>query len=203
MRVGRGQELDRVLCDNLEEKMKGTPVEGEVPRLLRGKLKNFVRCMHVDYSSVRTEEFYDLSLNVKGCKDLRQSFAKYVEKERLDGENKYMAEGHGLQDAEKGCCFISFPPVLHLHLKRFEYDPMRDANLKINDRLEFYERIDLSEYMEEKPEKPMHYLLHSVLVHSGDVHGGHYFGFIRPDCRLFILLGSGFGVSGLEFRFRV
>ena len=28
-----------------------------------------------------------------------------------------MAEGHGLQDAEKGCAFISLPPVLHLHLK--------------------------------------------------------------------------------------
>jgi hypothetical protein len=27
------QELDRVLCDNLEEKMKGTLVEKEVPRL--------------------------------------------------------------------------------------------------------------------------------------------------------------------------
>ena len=31
------QELDRVLCDNLEEKMKGTPVEKEVPRLFRGQ----------------------------------------------------------------------------------------------------------------------------------------------------------------------
>jgi hypothetical protein len=29
--------------------------------------------------------------------------------------------------------------VLHLHLKRFEYDPVRDANVKINDRFEFHE----------------------------------------------------------------
>ena len=31
--------------------------------------------------------------------------------------------------------FVSLPPVLHLHLKRFEYDPYRDAMVKVNDRL--------------------------------------------------------------------
>jgi len=28
-----------------------------------------------------------------------------------------------------------FPPVLHLQLMRFQYDPMTDANIKLNDRL--------------------------------------------------------------------
>jgi ubiquitin carboxyl-terminal hydrolase 7 len=177
------QELGRVLCDNLEEKMKGTPVEKEVPRLFRGKLKNFVKCINVNFSSERVEDFYDLSLNVRGCKNLKESLEKYVEREKLDGDNKYMAEGHGLQDAEKGCTFSSFPPVLHLHLKRFEYDPLRDANVKINDRFEFDEEIDLAPYMEELPGRPEIYQLHSVLVHCGDVHGGHYYAYIRPDCK--------------------
>jgi ubiquitin carboxyl-terminal hydrolase 7 len=35
----------------------------------------------------------------------------------LNGENKYQAEGFGLQDA-KGIIFESFPSVLHLQLKR-------------------------------------------------------------------------------------
>lgn len=30
--------------------------------------------------------------------------------------------------------------------------------------------------------KPNKYTLHSVLVHSGGVHGGHYYAFIRPKC---------------------
>ncbi|EKX50612.1 hypothetical protein GUITHDRAFT_66749, partial [Guillardia theta CCMP2712] len=177
------QELDRVLCDNLEEKMKGTIVDGEVPRLFRGKLQNFVKCINVDFSSLREEEFYDLSLNVKGCKNIEESLMKYVEVEKLDGENKYMADGHGLQDAEKGCAFLSLPPVLHLHLKRFEYDPVRDANVKINDKFEFGSVLDLSQYMQGKAKSSLSYLLHSVLVHSGDVHGGHYFAYIRPDCK--------------------
>lgn len=42
-----------------------------------------------------------------------------------------MAEGYGLQDAKKGVIFESFPPVLHLQLKRFEYDMMRDMMVKV------------------------------------------------------------------------
>jgi ubiquitin carboxyl-terminal hydrolase 7 len=47
-------------------------------------------------------------------------------------ENAYSAEGYGLQDATKGVIFTSFPPVLHLQLKRFEYDFERDSLVKVN-----------------------------------------------------------------------
>lgn len=39
-----------------------------------------------------------------------------------------------LQEAKKGVIFLSCPPVLHLQLMRFQYDPMTDTNVKINDR---------------------------------------------------------------------
>jgi len=39
----------------------------------------------------------DLQLDVKGCRDVYASFDKYVEVERLEGDNKYHAEEHGLQ----------------------------------------------------------------------------------------------------------
>jgi hypothetical protein len=39
----------------------------------------------------------DLQLDVKGCRDVYASFDKYVEVERLEGDNKYHAENHGLQ----------------------------------------------------------------------------------------------------------
>ncbi|PWA90491.1 ubiquitin-specific protease 13 [Artemisia annua] len=106
------QELNRTLCEKLEEKMKGTVVD-------------------------------DLQLDVKGCRDVYASFDKYVEVERLEGDNKYHAEQHGLQDAEKGVLFTDFPPVLQLHLKRFEYDYMQNAMVKINDRYEFPLQLDL------------------------------------------------------------
>lgn len=126
----------------------------------------------------------DIPLDVKGCKDLYQSFDKYVEVEMLDGDNKYQAEGHGLQvktlttktdtpsilllfvvlvshnvyiniinnrkkkkAAKKGTLVKSFPKVLTIQLKRFEFDFYKEAMVKINDRLEFPTELELTKYM--------------------------------------------------------
>ncbi|KNA06627.1 hypothetical protein SOVF_179260, partial [Spinacia oleracea] len=89
-------------------------------------------------------------------------------------------------DARKGVLFIDFPPVLQLQLKRFEYDFMRDTMVKINDRYEFPLELDLDredgKYLSPDADRSVRnlYTLHSVLVHSGGVHGGHYYAFIRP-----------------------
>ena len=126
----------------------------------------------------------DIQLNVKGMKNLEAAFKDYIAEETLEGENRYQAEGYGLQDARKGVIFQSFPPVLHLQLKRFEYDFMRDVNVKINDRYEFPLEIDLQPYLDQDAldlNENWNYKLHGVLVHSGDVHGGHYFVLIKPE----------------------
>ncbi|OIW02770.1 hypothetical protein TanjilG_29546 [Lupinus angustifolius] len=180
------QELNRVLCEKLEDKMKGTVVEGTIQKLFEGHHMNYIECINVDYKSTRKESFYDLQLDVKGCRDVYASFDKYVEVERLEGDNKYHAEQYGLQDAKKGVLFIDFPPVLQLQLKRFEYDFMRDTMVKINDRYEFPLQLDLDrengKYLSPDADRTVRnlYTLHSVLVHSGGVHGGHYYAFIRP-----------------------
>ena len=85
-----------------------------------------------------------------------------------------------MQEAQKGVIFESFPPVLHLHLMRFQYDPNTDSNIKINDKYEFFETIELDNFLEKAESTPAKYLLHAVLVHSGDNHGGHYVVFINP-----------------------
>ncbi|KAJ6502615.1 hypothetical protein C8R45DRAFT_977205 [Mycena sanguinolenta] len=177
------QEFNRVLVDKLESKMKGTKAEGAIAKLLVGKMKSYIKCVNVDYESSRIEEFNDIQLNVKGMKNLYESFRDYVAVEMLDGENKYQAEGFGLQDAKKGIIFESFPPVLHLQLKRFEYDMQRDAMVKVNDRHEFPFELDLGEFLDSTADrsKPWVYRLAGVLVHSGDLHGGHYFALIKPD----------------------
>lgn len=143
------QEFNRVLQDKLEVKMKGTVSEGAITKLFVGKMKSYIKCIDVDYESARTEDFYgnypafecdplpadtnsaDIQLNVKGMKNLQESFRDYIAVETLEGENKYQAEGLGLQDAKKGVIFQSFPPVLHIQLKRFEYDIQRDAMVKV------------------------------------------------------------------------
>ena len=52
--------------------------------------------------------------------------------EKMEGDNQYRAEQHGKQDAVKGTRFLSFPDVLQLQLKRFEYDPYQDQMVKVS-----------------------------------------------------------------------
>lgn len=177
------QELCRKLMERLEEKMKGTPVEKALSELFVGKTKMYLSCINVKYESSRVEEFWDIQLNVRGNKDLDDSFRDYIQVETLEGENKYDAgPPYGLQDAKKGVIFESFPPVLHLHLKRFEYDIQRDAMMKINDRHAFPMEFDVSPYLSEDADRsePWVYQLHGVLVHSGDFNAGHYYAYLKP-----------------------
>lgn len=176
------QELSRILMDKLEEKMKGTEAANVLAEMFVGKMKTYLRCIDVDYESSRVEDFWDLQLNVSGCKTLDDSFRDYIQVETLEGDNKYAAEGYGLQDAKKGVIFESFPQVLHLQLKRFEYDFVRDAMVKVNDRYEFPEIWDASPYLSETADRsePYIYRLHGVLVHSGDMNAGHYYAFLKP-----------------------
>jgi ubiquitin carboxyl-terminal hydrolase 7 len=73
----------------------------------------------------------DIKLEVKGMKTLYDSFRDYVAVRTLNGEYGYQAGEFGLQDARAGVMFQSLPPVLHLVLKRYEYDMERDAVVKV------------------------------------------------------------------------
>ena len=177
------QELSRKLMEKMEEKMKGTAAENVLPRLFCGKVRTYISCINVDYESRRVEDFWDIQLNVTGMGNLENSFKNYTEVEVMDGENQYFAgDEHKLQDAKKGVIFESFPEVLHLQLKRFQYDVEKDAMTKINDNYEFPETFDAAPYLSDDADKSESwiYQLHGVLVHSGDLNAGHYYAFIKP-----------------------
>ncbi len=184
------QEMMRVLIDKLEDKMKGTVVDGLTKELFAGRVRSYIKCVNVQYESKREEDFYDIQLDVKGCKNVYDSFKKYVEVEMLNEENQYEAGEYGKQDAHKGVIFETFPPVLTVHLKRFDFDLQTMNFTKIHDHYEFPLRLELDAYLapdcpEESRRVPNNYLLHSVLVHQGDVGGGHYYAYIRPTTDTF------------------
>lgn len=178
------QEFSRVLIDNLETKLKGDPeLKDSISNIFKGQYISFIRCKNVKYESSKNEDFYDLTLQVKGCSNLKESFEKYIQKEQLVGDNQYQAGEYGLQDAEMGVEFTKFPSVLHLHLGRFEYDAETDQMMKINDRFEFPDTIDLKPYILPKAdhEQSLQYDLYGVLVHLGSVFSGHYYAFLRTS----------------------
>ncbi|KAH9450893.1 hypothetical protein Pst134EB_018402 [Puccinia striiformis f. sp. tritici] len=186
------QDFLRVLQHILPSQMIGTRGDGAFQYLFAGRyMKNF-KCTEVDYECSKEERFFDIHLDVKNSdgrplKTLEKSLQAYVTPETMKGKNKYYAGGkHGLQDAIKRSSFLEFPPVLHLHLKRFEYNLQTDKQVKINDPLEYPFELDLAPYLDESAATTAnrYYRLHSVLLHSGDAQGGNYSALIKPHPEL-------------------
>ncbi|KAH0475822.1 MAG: hypothetical protein KVP17_001178 [Porospora cf. gigantea B] len=172
------QELNRLLCDRLETELKGTPEEGLVEALFEGEFEQVIECTDVEFVSRRKETFSDIQLDVKNIPNLIEALKMYTEIEVLEGENLYHAEFHGPQRARKYARFLRFPPVVQFHLKRFTFDPTTLDMVKVYDRFEFPEEVDLSEFAAGSGL----YDLCGVLVHQGCVNSGHYYAFTkRPD----------------------
>lgn len=96
---------------------------------------------------------------------------------------RYHAGSHGLQAAEKGTLFINLPPVMFLHLLRFQFDATLNQVTKNNNFFEFYDRINLTEFVREDDTTAWNYTLFAVLSHSGGGTHGHYVAFINPSLK--------------------
>ena len=180
------QEFNQLLIEEMENKMKGTQVEGSFNKMLTGKINNYIQCVYFDYKSEIEESFIEIQLTIKGYKNIYESFDAYTAEEILDNENKYETEKYGKQKAKKGIKFLSIPPVLFLQLKRFEYNSKKDIMVKVNDYFEYYNEIDLAKYVDpiiKKEEKKENFIyeLHSVIVHQGNANSGHYYAYIKQS----------------------
>ena len=215
MRQHDAQELLRVLTDSLSEhieKVEKNPHSNFIKKLFRFELVRYTRCLDMEYESTHTEECYDVSLTVKDKANLAESLHDYFKEEVLDGDNKFRVEFKDgrkeLHTVARGARLRSLPPVLILHLNRFEFDPYTGNQKKVNDRFAFPLELDLSQYVEgsglprdasdaSKGDLPrectaesfaqppggedFQYCLHAVTVHSGTIHGGHYWCYAKPE----------------------
>ena len=179
------QEFNQLLIEVMENKMKGTADEGSFSKMFTGKYNNYIQCLNVDYHSEIKETFNEIQLTVKGYKNIYESFDSYTAEEILDNEDRIQTEKYGKQKAKKGIKFLFFPPVLLLHLKRFEYNSKKDNLVKINDYFEYYDEIELSKYLDPSAEnyskEDNTYILHSVIVHQGSANSGHYYAYIKQN----------------------
>ena len=170
-------DLWRLLVDNLRRRMKEVDAEWNIEQLFQGRIS--VTLKHVDLASESTSEvpFLDFAFDVRECTSLAQSFEKLVEEELLHGDNKREVEGHGLQTVKVVPKFLSFPPILVIHLKRSG----ETTGEKWNDYA-IPEKLDLSSLMANaERESPPIFQLQCILLRStGHQHSERYFAFIRP-----------------------
>jgi ubiquitin C-terminal hydrolase len=92
-----------------------------------------IKCTNCGRISLREEDYYDISLPIKGKKDIRDSLTEFVEIEVLKDGNAYHCEKYDCcslpiilisyrcnskQAAEKSVKFKTLPEVLNIQLKR-------------------------------------------------------------------------------------
>ena len=180
------QEFARMLCDALQSGMKSHGVADGIAELFEGRTAAVTRCTRVPFEKEKEERFYDLQLQVQGCGDLHSSLRHFVREERLSGDNKWNTQDPklGKQEARRATRFKRLPPILHLHLKRFEYDVNTGGMEKLQQAFAFPTVLKLHRYMAKNShgpgDPPPVYQLQAVLSHVGNAGGGHYVAYVKP-----------------------
>ncbi len=76
---------------------QGTKVCGLTDKIFSGHILKFIECLNVDYKSEKKDMFQDIMVDVKGCKNVYDSFDRITAEDKFEGENQYDCEGHGKQ----------------------------------------------------------------------------------------------------------
>mmetsp|Transcript_25848 Transcript_25848/g.65386 ORF Transcript_25848/g.65386 Transcript_25848/m.65386 type:complete len:1125 (-) Transcript_25848:2620-5994(-) len=148
-----------------------------VSRLLRFKVESFVRCLEVDFASVREDTSMMISLSPEHA-SLQNALNEYFQVEILEGDDKYLAEGHGLQVAEKGEKVTAAPIVWTFYLSRISMNFEVMQPQKYDGVFEFPTVLDTTT-IPSLSHIPSRLELYAVLMHGGSPQYGHYYVYLR------------------------
>ena len=140
-------EFQMYLNDYLEDHIKGTDEEALFKHLFFGEKENVIKCSHVNYESASKESYNNLSVHLQESNTLEEALRSLFRAEDLTGENQYLHETHGKQDAKKFMRIKSMPAVLQININRFGVSS-RGEMIKINSRCEFDDYLDFDKIME-------------------------------------------------------
>ncbi|OWF37661.1 ubiquitin carboxyl-terminal hydrolase 47-like [Mizuhopecten yessoensis] len=151
------QELCRVMFDALELKWRNTKQANLINHLYQGKMKDYVKCLECGNESARVDSYLDIPLVIRpfgattAYGSVEEALNAFVQPETLDGSNQYFCEKCNKKcDAHKGLKFQSFPYLLTLQLKRFDFDYSTMHRIKLNDRMTFQEVLNLNHMVDHK-----------------------------------------------------
>ena len=201
-------EFLTILCDELEKEAKKYGKENFLENSFKGKIANEIVSLEKEfpYYSKTDEDFYRVTLDIKGHKTLEEALDAYIKGEILDGENRYYVEKYDQKlSIRKSSSLKKLGNQIIIHLKRFEFDFVTFTNKKLNDYLVFPQEINFKKWTRAylrsrdpnlKPEllniteeekenlvdENMNYVLTGILIHSGaSLQSGHYYSLIMDQ----------------------
>ena len=146
MRVQQdAQEFLNLGFDRLEHLLKDTPQKYLCQNVFQGQSASLTICKSCGNIVQTDEDFYTLQVTVKNKPTLKASLESMIAGEMIEDYN--CSACLKKVTIEKKSCLKSLPNTLIVHLNRivFDFDSMR--NLKLNDKLEFPNELNLREYM--------------------------------------------------------
>lgn len=76
---------------------------------------------------------------------------------------------------------LSLCPHINESISSLHLSNLSCSSFLLLNRFEFPDQLPLDEFLQKPDSKdPANYILHAVLVHSGDNHGGHYVVYLNP-----------------------
>lgn len=155
----------------------------EIANMFYGVQVSRIQSVQTQQTESQTPEVYyllDMPVLSRRC-TLYECFDKYVEKETLDGDNKwYNEKTESYEEVYKSMVFWSFPDVLVICLKRIQYDGRKNTEL-----VEYPITLDLRSYVAGYRQSTYMYDLMGVCLHEGNKDFGHYMAFIQKDAHWF------------------
>lgn len=123
------QEFLNCIFDRLESSLKKTPFKGILDSVYSGTKIHLIECKGCGYIRTNKEIFYNLSLEVKGLKNMGQSFKKLIEPETI---SDFLCDNCKNKCDISKCSYLkTVPNVLIVHLKKMIFDLDFMANIKV------------------------------------------------------------------------
>ena len=194
------QEFLNLCFDRLENMIKPTPQHYIIRDIFSAKQCTHMTCSQCGFVKQRIEDFYILSLPVKGFKTLEDSFNAFTDGEVI---NDFTCDNCEQKvDIKKNCSFVDMPNILMIHLQKTFFNMDTFMNEKLSDRYEFPTYLNMDKFTinnvakkhgindpdlykySENEDKNFEYRLIGVIIHQGVADGGHYYSLICTDTKL-------------------
>jgi ubiquitin carboxyl-terminal hydrolase 8 len=145
--------------------------------IFQGQMRSKLQCLQCGHSNIRFEPFMYLSLPISAkCRTITDCLELYLEQENMVGVNQwYCGKCKDHVDATKKTDLWILPPILIVHLKRFNFNEYGHLGSKNNASLEYpLQDWNLSQYVHSRGSEHPLYDCYAVSNHVGGLGGGHY-----------------------------
>ncbi|EAU90382.2 ubiquitin carboxyl-terminal hydrolase 5 [Coprinopsis cinerea okayama7 len=180
----------------LQDAFKGSPAEGVVENLFRGKMRRgseykdfYGMCLAFLRwpSEADVQLFSALEVRVHKMKSLRDSLLHFTTTHQFDSDPYVLPTGTSPSTGEQ-VTFVELPPILQIGLTLFELDGENDNVFRVdNESFELPEEIDLGEFMDPNPGRVTSqssvYRLFGATLHQGRGQSEGYTLMVSPRCR--------------------